>query len=323
MPRTRLAPSPTGALHLGNARTFLVNWALARQRGWDVVLRIEDLDGPRVKADAAAEAIDVLAWLGLDWDEGPHYQRHDLAPYRDALAQLAAQGAVYPCRCTRREIEAASLSAPHGDEHELRYPGTCRPGSVPFSGPPEKGSDPLRTTSDSPTAWRFRAPDGVTTFHDAFVGTHAHDIQATTGDFLVATKEGLPSYQLAVVIDDARQHIDRIVRGDDLLASTHRQRLLQERLGLMPPAEYYHLPLVVGPDGRRLAKRHGDSRISHYRAAGVRAERIIGLLAEWSGLGPRRAMTAAEFAREFLLERLPRAQITFSPGDDQWLLASR
>jgi glutamyl-tRNA synthetase len=321
MPRTRLAPSPTGALHLGNARTFLVNWALARQRGWDVVLRIEDLDGPRVKPEAAAEAIDVLAWLGLDWDEGPHYQRHDLAPYRDALAQLADLGAIYPCRCTRREIEAASLSAPHGDEHELRYPGTCRvtSGSVPFSGPPEKGSDPLSATNDSPPAWRLRAPDGVTHFHDDFVGPHAHDIQATTGDFLVATKEGLPSYQLAVVIDDARQRIDRIVRGDDLLGSTHRQLLLQQRLGISPSPEYYHLPLVIGADGRRLAKRHGDSRIAYYRSLGTTAERIIGLLAEWCGLGPRREMTASEFAREFLLERMPHERVVFTAADDRWL----
>ena len=169
-------------------------------------------------------------------------------------------------------------------------------------------------------AWRLRVPDGTTTFVDQFAGPHSHDIQATTGDFLVATKDDLPSYQLAVVVDDARQRIDRVVRGDDLLGSTHRQLLLYERLGLTPPAEYYHLPLVVGPDGRRLAKRHGDSRISHYRSLGVTAERIIGLLAEWSGLGPRRAMTAAEFARDFRLERLRRERIVFSPADEAWLV---
>lgn len=312
MPRTRLAPSPTGALHLGNARTFLVNWALARQRGWDVALRIEDLDGPRVKLGAAAEAVDVLAWLGLDWDEGPYDQRRDLAPYRAALERLAAQGDIYPCRCTRREIEAASLSAPHGDEHELRYPGTCRPAeSTPL---------PLEAFEDPGAAWRIRVPEGVTIFDDAFAGRHEHNIQATTGDFLVATKEGLPSYQLAVVVDDARQQIDHVVRGDDLLASTHRQRLLQQRLGLAPPAEYMHLPLVVGPDGRRLAKRHGDSRVSQYRTLGVSAERIVGLLAEWCGLGLRREMTIAEFAREFQLERMPRERIVFTESDDAWLL---
>jgi glutamyl-tRNA synthetase len=330
--QTRLAPSPTGALHLGNARTFLVNWALARQRGWRIMLRIEDLDGPRVKPEAAAEAIDVLRWLGLDWDEGPTYQRHDLAPYRAALESLAAAGVIYPCRCTRREIEAAALSAPHAGDHELRYPGTCRPapglrapGSVPFLPPvetlsPEKGSDPLSATDDSPSAWRVKVPDGVTTFADAFAGMHEHDIQATTGDFLVATKEGLPSYQLAVVIDDARQHITHIVRGDDLLASTHRQRLLQQLLDLPPIAEYIHLPLVVGADGRRLAKRHGDTRISHYRTLGVSPERILGLLAEWCGLGPRRETTAAEIAQNFALASLSPRQTVFTPEDDAWLL---
>jgi glutamyl-tRNA synthetase len=308
---TRLAPSPTGALHLGNARTFLVNWALARQRGWRIVMRIEDLDGPRVKPEAAAEAIDVLRWLGLDWDEGPTYQRHDLTPYRAALEALAAQGAIYPCRCTRREIEAAALSAPHLGDHELRYPGTCRPAQItPYS------SEAL---DDPTTAWRLRVPDGMTTFTDAFAGVHEHDIQATTGDFLVATKEGLPSYQLAVVIDDARQHITHIVRGDDLLASTHRQRLLQQLLGLPPIDQYIHLPLVVGADGRRLAKRHGDTRISHYRNLGVTSERMLGLLGEWCGLGPRRELTAPEIAHAFDVASLSHGQIVFTPEDDRWL----
>jgi glutamyl-tRNA synthetase len=312
MPRTRLAPSPTGALHLGNARTFLVNWALARQRDWEIVLRIEDLDGPRMKADAAAEAIDVLGWLGLDWDEGPHYQRRDLSPYRAALERLAGQGDIYPCRCTRREIEAASLSAPHGDEHELRYPGTCRP-AEPTPLPPAALDDPG-------AAWRLRVPTGVTEFTDAFIGRHEHDMQATSSDFLVATKDGLPSYQLAVVVDDARQRIDHIVRGDDLLASTHRQRLLQQRLGLDTAIEYLHLPLIIGPDGRRLAKRHGDSRISHYREQGVSAERIVGLLAEWCGLGAGRELSADDFVAEFDLASLPRQQIVFTPTADAWLL---
>lgn len=313
MPRTRLAPSPTGALHLGNARSFLVNWALARQQGWEIVLRVEDLDGPRVKAGASEEAIDVLQWLGIDWDAGPFTQRSDLAPYRAALERLAAQGDIYPCRCTRKEIEAAALSAPHGDEHELRYPGTCRP-AAPTPLPPE--------TLDQPgVAWRLPVPDGATTFFDHVAGEHSHNIAATTGDFLVATKEGLPSYQLAVVVDDARQGIDRIVRGDDLLGSTHRQILLQERLGIAPPPEYYHLPLVIGEDGRRLAKRHGDSRISHYRELGVTPQRIIGLLAQWCGLSPRREQTAADFLASFDLAKLPRDPVTFTAEDDAWLLA--
>jgi glutamyl-tRNA synthetase len=308
MPRTRLAPSPTGALHLGNARTFLVNWALARQQGWDIVLRIEDLDGPRVKPEAAAESIDILQWLGLNWDEGPVYQRQDLTPYRAALDRLVTQGDVYPCRCTRREIELAALSAPHADDHDLRYPGACR--------------DRSDVPPDETSAWRLRVPAEATTFTDNFAGPHQHDIDAATGDFLVATKDGLPSYQLAVVVDDARQQIDRIVRGDDLLASTHRQLLLQQRLGLTPTPGYWHLPLVVGPDGRRLAKRHGDSRISHYRARGVSAGRLIGLLAEWCGLGPRREMDANEFLNQFDLSAVPKTPIVFTAADDAWLLQS-
>lgn len=312
MARTRLAPSPTGALHLGNARTFLVNWVHARQQEWEIVLRIEDLDGPRVKTGASDQAIEDLRWLALSWDDGPFAQRGDLAPYQAALEKLAGEGDIYPCRCTRRKIEAAALSAPHGDEHELRYPGTCRPA---LAGP----------TTYEPTAnvaWRLRVPDGVTSFTDNFAGRHNQDIQQTTGDFLVATKDGLPSYQLAVVVDDARQGIDRIVRGDDLLGSTHRQLLLQQRLGLTPTPEYWHLPLVVGADGRRLAKRHGDSRLSHYRELGVPAERIIGLVAEWCGIGPRRPMGADELLERFDLGKVPREKIVFTPADDAWLRGS-
>lgn len=314
---TRLAPSPTGALHLGNVRTFLANWALARCKGWRIVLRIEDLDGPRVKTQAAAEAIETLRWLGIDWDDGPSYQRADLAPYRAALARLVKRGWAYPCRCTRREIEAAAMSAPHGDEHELRYPGTCRPIASPARGGAEASAADVEGA-----AWRLIAPAGVTTFVDEFAGRHSHDVSATTGDFLVATKEGLPSYQLAVVVDDARQGIDCVVRGDDLLGSTHRQRLLYERLELGPPPRHWHVPLVVGADGRRLAKRHGDTRASRYRERGVPPERLIGLVAAWCGLGPRRELAATEFAEQFDLDALPRTPITFTPADDAWLLAA-
>lgn len=310
MPRTRLAPSPTGALHLGNARTFLVNWALARQRGWEVLLRMEDLDGPRIKAEAGAAAIDTLAWLGLDWDEGPVHQTHDPAPYAAALDRLAQRGDIYACRCTRAQIEAASLSAPHGDEHELRYPGACRPAR----------RTPLATAAaEEGIAWRVWVPEGQQTFHDAVHGPQTVCVQDTVGDFLVATKAGAPSYQLAVVVDDARQGIDQVVRGDDLLSSTPRQELLYELLGLGRPPTWWHLPLVKGPDGRRLAKRHGDTRVEAYRAAGVSPERVVGLLAAWSGVGPRTEMTAAEFAREFDIERLPREAVTYTDADDRWL----
>ena len=314
MPRTRLAPSPTGALHLGNARTFLVNWALARQRGWQIVLRIEDLDGPRVKPGAADEAIELLRWLGLDWDEGPYYQRHDLAAYDEALLALARAGEIYPCRCTRKQIEEISLSAPHGDDHELRYPGTCRPAEAAPAG--------TNFSSDNSVAWRVRVPAERIGYMDQFAGEQSFDVQQSVGDFLVRTKEGLPSYQLAVVVDDARQGIDQVVRGDDLISSAPRQLLLYDRLKPGPLPTYTHLPLVVGQDGRRLAKRHGDTRLSHYREQGVSPQRIVGLLAEWCGCGDRRETSAEQFLSDFDLQGLSREPIVFAPSDDAWLLGT-
>lgn len=313
MPRTRLAPSPTGALHLGNARTFLVNWALARQQNWEVVLRIEDLDGPRIKAGASQQAIELLTWLGLDWDEGPYYQLHDQSAYQAALESLLQRGAIYPCTCTRKQIEAASLSAPHGHEHDLRYPGSCRPSTDDLI-----DADLLGTEG---VAWRIRVPDEPTTFDDRFAGTQTFNVQQTVGDFLVATKAGLTSYQLTVVVDDARQKIDEVIRGDDLLASTPRQMLLYDRLQLGPPPNYYHLPLVIGEDGRRLAKRHGDSRLVHYRDQGVARERVLGLLGEWCGLGAREELSIDEFLGRFDLSKLPHEQIVFTSEDDAWLMA--
>jgi glutamyl-tRNA synthetase len=308
---TRLAPSPTGALHLGNARTFLINWALARQRGWQIVLRIDDLDGPRIKTGTDLQAIEILQWLGMDWDAGPFYQSHTLDAYRAALTRLAGEGIAYPCRCTRSQIQAASLSAPQEGDHELRYPGSCRP-------PQPARFDP-NSWGDEAVAWRVQVPDGMTLFVDRFAGSQAWNVQNDSGDFLIATKQGVASYQLAVVIDDSTQQVSQVVRGDDLLSSTPRQMLLYDRLQLAPLPEYWHLPLVVGTDGRRLAKRHGDTRLTAYRDAGVSPERVLGLLAEWSGLGPRRELASAEFLARFDIDRVPRRRIVFTQDDDAWL----
>ena len=309
--RTRLAPSPTGALHLGNARTFLVNWLLARQRGWRVVLRIDDLDGPRIKPETSQQAIDILEWLGLDWDEGPYFQTQSIAEYRAALEQLAATGCIYPCRCTRSQIAASLASAPHAGDHELRYPGTCRP--------VEPEPIAAATLDDPDVSWRIRVPGGEFAFDDQFAGRFGEPTRDVVGDFRIAGAGGSASYQLAVVIDDARQSIDRVVRGDDLLSSTPRQMLVRRKLGLEPDPAYFHLPLVIGPDGRRLAKRHGDSRLVTYRSLGVPAERLIGLLAEWSGCGERRPVTAAELVEQFDLGQLPHKAVVMTARDDAWL----
>ncbi|MBI3724231.1 tRNA glutamyl-Q(34) synthetase GluQRS, partial [bacterium] len=289
--RTRLAPSPTGALHLGNARTFLLTWLWARNAGAGVTLRMEDIDSPRVKPGAAREALFDLRWLGIDWDEGPdlggafapYTQTERLARYEEALAKLRARGLIYPCVCTRKEIEA-SASAPHGPEDDgARYPGTCRGRFAT--------ADDARKLSGREPAWRFLAREGPVSFDDLFAGAQSHDVSRSVGDFVVARAQG-PAYQLAVVVDDAAMGISHVIRGDDLLSSTPRQLLLYEALGLAPPA-FLHVPLVVGKDGLRLAKRHGDTRVSSYRERGVKPERLVGLLASWSGLLPRVQETSA------------------------------
>lgn len=311
--RTRLAPSPTGALHLGNARTFLVNWALARQQRWDILLRIEDLDGPRVKPGADAAAIHDLQWLGLDWDAGPTYQLPDIHVYRSALQTLASRGLAYPCRCTRKDM-AEAASAPNGAEHDLRYPGTCR-----------VQQHNVLPSSQPDTAWRFCVEPGLVCFNDEVAGSQAVNVDAQTGDFVIWTKADLPAYQLAVVVDDLRQGITDVVRGDDLIPSTARQLLLYDQLAgdaVLPP-RWWHLPLVVGPDGRRLAKRHGDSRIAWYRQQGVHPSRIIGLLASWCGLADKpQPMDAAAFLQRFDIARLPHGNVTFTTEMHQWLLQS-
>jgi len=311
---TRLAPSPTGALHLGNARTFMINWALARQRGWRIAMRIEDLDTPRTKEGADLEAIADLRWLGMDWDGEAMYQLHDLTPYRDALDQLARTGRTYPCTCTRREIEQAQ-SAPHEDDHELRYPGTCRPAeSIPLP----------RRSPPTHAAYAVRAitPDQDITFEDQLLGPQSINVQQQVGDFVVASKAQLPAYQLAVVIDDARQGVTDVLRGDDLVRSTARQMLIYDWLERPPRPRYWHVPLVLGEDGRRLAKRHGDTRIAHYREHGVDPQRLIGLLAWWCGIREHRGpMDSTTFMERFDIERLPREPVTFTQEDDAWLMA--
>ena len=265
----RLAPSPTGAQHVGNARTYLVAWLSARARGGAVRLRIEDIDSPRVKPGAAAEAVRDLRWLGLDWDGEPVVQTTRLAHYAAALDALARHEMVYPCTCTRSDI-AAAASAPHATD-EVTYPGTCAH---------RRAADAVAlTAAGKPFAWRFRVTESPT-YPDLFAGEQRIDLTQAGGDFVVWKTQGGPAYQLAVVVDDAATGVTEVVRGDDLIPSTPRQLLLYRALGLAAP-RFAHVPLVVGEDGRRLAKRHGDTRLAALRAAGVTPEALVGLLA-WS-----------------------------------------
>jgi glutamyl-tRNA synthetase len=264
----RLAPSPTGAQHVGNARTYLIAWLAARASGGRVVLRIEDIDSPRIKPGATEQATADLRWLGLDWDGKPVVQTSRLLHYEAALEALKQQELVYPCTCTRSDI-AAAASAPHAGE-EVTYPGTCAH---------RRAADAVTLAAEGkPFAWRFRVSDSPA-FTDLFAGEQHIDLKQAGGDFVVWKSAGTPAYQLAVVVDDAAAGVTEVVRGDDLIPSTPRQLLLYRALGLSAP-QFTHVPLVVGEDGRRLAKRHGDTRLSALRA-GVSPESLVGLLG-WS-----------------------------------------
>ena len=307
----RLAPSPTGAQHLGNARTYLIAWLHARSRGGQVVLRMEDIDSPRVKPGAAHQALEDLRWLGLDWDGEPVVQTQRLAAYQKALNALKADELVYPCTCSRADVERAA-SAPHLEHESSAYPGVCAGRRVADAA----------SLQDRQFAWRFRVPGQAIVFLDVFRGPQAVNPATNGGDFVVWKSAGTPAYQLAVVVDDAAQGVTEVIRGDDLIPSTPRQLLLYHALGLTPP-QFGHVPLVVVPDGRRLAKRHGDTRLGALREAGVRPEMVIGLLAWSCGWIDRLEPVAV---RDLLptprLETIPRAAWVLTPahlraiGDD-------
>lgn len=309
---TRLAPSPTGALHLGNARTFLINWLMARQRGWKILLRIEDLDGPRIKAGADRQAIEDLQWLGLNWDEGPVYQSTRSEIYKRAALRLLAEGKAYPCVCTRREVELAA-SAPHAEDGAAVYPGTCR-GKY-------RTLEEAEAASGRTAVIRFAVPEGKLEFVDGFKGACRFEPAKELGDFVILKADGTAAYQLAVVIDDAEMGVSEVVRGDDLLDSTPRQMLVYRALGLSEKIpNYYHLPLIVGSDGRRLAKRHGDTRLAYYRERGASAERVLGLLGRWCGLEVSEEVSAKELLSKFDLGRVPKEQIDFTAREESRML---
>ncbi len=267
----RLAPSPTGGLHLGHARTFLIAWLAARSAQGRVVLRIEDLDATRVRASAAESAVVDLRWLGLDWDEGPFLQSQRGALYDRALHQLRAAELIYPCTCTRSDI-ARAASAPHAEDEAPSYPGTC-------SGLRASAADAL---AQRPFAWRFRVPPGPVSWEDQFLGPTSLEPSRQGGDFVVARHGFGPAYQLAVVVDDALMGITQVIRGDDLAPSTPRQILLYRALGAAPP-DFGHVPLAVTADGRRLAKRDGSIKLAALREQGVDPRQLVGRLVQSCG----------------------------------------
>jgi glutamyl-tRNA synthetase len=281
----RFAPSPTGTLHVGNLRTALLAWLFARTAGARFLVRMEDLDQGRVIAGSAERQLADLRALGIDWDGEVVFQsnRHDA--YEAAIERLLAADRLYECFCTRAEIRAAA-SAPHGPLPEGAYPGTCLRLT-----PAERRR---KRAGGRPPALRVRADSARMAFVDRVHGPQ----EGVVDDFVVRRNDGAPAYNLAVIVDDAWQRIDEVVRGDDLLESTPRQLFLAAALGLEPPS-YAHVPLVLGPDGARLAKRHGAVTLDDLDARAV---------LRWMAptLGIEGAATAEEMRARFDLAALPR-----------------
>jgi glutamyl-tRNA synthetase len=296
----RFAPSPTGPLHLGNLRTALLAWLFARSSGARFLVRVEDLDRSRVRPGVEEAQLADLRSLGLDWDGPVVRQSERMALYGRAIDSLDSEGLLYPCYCTRAEIRTAA-SAPHGIPATDRYPGTCRGLTA------AERAD--REASGRPPALRVRAEGARVAFEDRLLGRFEEE----TDDFVVRRNDGAPAYQLAVVVDDAAQGVDEVVRGADLVDSTPRQLLLARLLGL-PEPHYAHVPLVLGPDGGRLAKRHGAVTLDD-RAA--RGEGPVEVRA-WMARSLRLAEAGETATPEDLLARfdpalLPRVPTLWSP----------
>ena len=284
----RFAPSPSGRMHLGNVFSCLCAWLSTRSQGGRIVLRIEDLDDRCKHPELAAQLIDDLAWLGLEWDEGPYYQRDRLDLYEAALHQLQDAGLTYPCFCTRAELHAAS--APHASDGTPIYRGACRGLSA---------EEIARRSALRAPATRLRVPavddlaDDVVEFVDRTYGAQCEALATECGDFLVRRSDGVFAYQLAVVVDDAAMGVTEVVRGCDLLGSTPRQIYLQHLLGL-PTPRYAHIPLLMSPDGRRLSKRDRDLDLGELRARFGTPEALLGWLAGQTGIAPNATPRTAE-----------------------------
>ena len=306
--RTRFAPSPTGYLHIGGARTALFNFLFARHHGGKFILRIEDTDRERSTPEAINAILDAMNWLGLDWDEGPFYQTKRYPLYQEKVQKLLSEGTAYPCVCTPEKLEAKRQLAQQ-EKRKSMYDGTCRP--------PEGVIPPL--PQDKPYTIRFRSPrDGSTIVNDAVKGDVVFD-NRELDDLIIARSDGTPTYNFCVVVDDIDMGITHIIRGDDHLANTPRQILLYQALGDTPP-QFAHVPLILGLDKARLSKRHGATSVTAYRDMGYLPEAILNYLVRlgWSH-GDQELFSREELIEKFSLESVGKSAGVFNPEKFLWV----
>jgi len=306
--RTRFAPSPTGYLHIGGARTALFNYLFARRHGGKFILRIEDTDRERSTPEAIQAILDAMKWLQLDYDEGPFYQTERYPIYKDTIKELLAKGKAYPCTCTAAELDAKRQLA-QKEKRKPAYDGTCRP--------PEGVIPPLPT--DRPYTVRFRSPsEGTTVVKDLIKGDVVFDNQELD-DLIIARSDGTPTYNFCVVVDDLDMNITHIIRGDDHLSNTPRQIQLYEALGHEQP-QFAHVPLILGTDKARLSKRHGATSVTAYRDMGYFPEAVVNYLVRlaWSH-GDQEIFSRAELIDKFSLENVGTSAGVFNPEKFLWV----
>lgn len=309
--RVRFAPSPTGYLHVGGARTALFNWLFARHHGGQLVLRIEDTDRQRSSDEMVQAILDGMTWLGLDWDEGPHHQADGLERHQKDALRLLQDGKAYRCFCTPEELAAKRQAAEAGGGG-YRYDRKCL-----LEVPADEAE--RRAAAEEPFTLRFEVPDGETGWDDVVHGETRFD-NGELDDFIILRSDGTPIYNLAVVSDDHEMAITHVIRGDDHLSNTPKQILLYAALGWEPPT-FAHVPLILGPDGKRLSKRHGATAVGEYQHQGILPEAMVNFLAllGWSPGDDTEVMGAGELIRRFTLDRINKKGAVFDPEKLEWL----
>ena len=305
--RVRFAPSPTGYLHVGGARTALFNWLIARKLGGVFVLRIEDTDRERSTDESTRTILDGMTWLGLQWDEGPFHQADGFGRHKADAERLLAEGSAYRCFCTPEELAAKREQM----KHEYRYDQKCR-------AVPREESD-ARAAAGEPHTLRFRVPEGVTEWDD-IVHENVRFENASLEDFIILRTDGTPIYNMAVVSDDIDMRITHVIRGDDHIPNTPKQILLYQALGAPVPA-FAHLPMILGPDGRKLSKRHGATAVGDYAQLGVLPEALFNFLAllGWNPGDEREVMGVDELVQAFTLERINKKSAVFDTEKLFWM----